>query len=247
MAILGGLDRLPKALAEGLDVRLNVEVLKVEETGQGVSIRYVDSTGQTVEDTADACVLASTYDVSQKLWSFLRDTIPSYHEKLEYQRLVSISVGYSALTRTKAYFAEFPTIDYPETLLWFLQHNKAPDRAPPGHSLITVISDTDAFDHFAAQSDDEIIAWTRQHIEALCPELRGRFDMASVTRWPVGGYLATPGFFKRTMDLRKTVPEDGRIQLAGELFSAGSMEAAITWGLEAARRLLANETAFRRN
>lgn len=239
MAIKGGLDRLPKALAERLDVRLRVDVQHVEESAAGVKISYVDSDGSPIEANADACVLATTYDVSQRLWPFLPERIPSYYEKLEYQRLVSISVAYEAATRTKAYIGEFSTKDYPYTLLWFLQHNKAPDRAPPGHSLITIISDTDAFDHFMAQSDDEITAWARGHVETLCPELKGKFVLSSITRWPMGGYLATPGFFQRTMRLREVVPTGGRVQLAGELFSAGSMEAAITWGLEAAKKIIA--------
>jgi hypothetical protein len=90
-----------------------------------------------------------------------------------------------------------------------------------------------------ARTDEQITDWAREHVEALCPELRGKFVLASITRWDVGGYLATPGFFQRTMKLRESVPDDSRVQLAGELFSAGSMEAAITWGIEAAKKLMA--------
>jgi oxygen-dependent protoporphyrinogen oxidase len=65
MAILGGLDRLPTALAQGKDIRLGVDVTKVGESADGVTVDYVDSSGAPVQLTGDACVLATTYDVSQ--------------------------------------------------------------------------------------------------------------------------------------------------------------------------------------
>jgi len=51
----------------------------------------------------------------------------------------SISLGYNALCSSKAYAIAIPTKEYPDLLLGFLQHNKAPDRAPQGHSLVTFV------------------------------------------------------------------------------------------------------------
>jgi hypothetical protein len=58
-----------------------------------------------------------------------------------------------------------------------------------------------------------------------------------VTRWPVAGYLATPGFWRQSRALLAAIPADGRVQLAGDLFGAGSMESAVRWGERAAERL----------
>jgi protoporphyrinogen oxidase len=117
------------------------------------------------------------------------------------------------------------------------QHNKAPDRAPAGHSLITIYTDTLATDRYLGRSDDEIVSWAAGVIESLCPELRGHRELATVTRWPRAGYLAAPGFWRRARALRQAIPADGRIQLAGDLFGAGSMESAVASGERAAQRL----------
>jgi protoporphyrinogen oxidase len=122
-------------------------------------------------------------------------------------------------------------------LLIFLQHNKAPDRAPKGSSLVTLYTDTLATPRILQQTDEEIAAWARNQIEDLMPELRGHIKFVTVSRWPVAGYLATPGFWRRTARLQAALPASSPIQIAGDLFGAGSMESAIRGGNRAAKNI----------
>ena len=75
-------------------------------------------------------------------------------------------------------------------------------------------------------------------MEQLFPELARHLEVSCVSRWPKAGYLATPGFFKRTSQVRKDLLEDARVQIAGDLFGAGSMESAVTWGENAAKNII---------
>lgn len=235
--IKGGLDSLPLTLAKSLDVSLGSEVEHVEEKGQRVEVAY-RAEGRSQQVTSDVCVVASTFDVVERIYPSMAAHSSAFMRQLRMIKLMSISCAYSAPTRSKAYAIMMPTCESPDTLLLFLQHNKAPDRAPEGHSIVTIYTDTLATPHFLGQTDAAVTQWARSQVESLFPELAGHFALCSVSRWPVAGYLATPGFWQRTQALMQALPQDGRIQLAGDLFGAGSMESAVNWGNEAARRLI---------
>jgi protoporphyrinogen/coproporphyrinogen III oxidase len=242
MNIKGGLDTLPLALAQRLKVMTGVEVEQVVESTTefvtGVDVSYRDAQGNAQSLHADVCVIAATHDAAEKMYPRLRDVVPGYSDKLKYIRLVSVSLAYTAPTQSKAYVVQVPTVESQDILLIFMQHNKAPDRAPPGQSLMTIYTDSLVMDKFMQMPDADVTAWARGEIERLFPELAGDFHFCSISRWPITGYLANPGFWRRTKDLLHAIPETSRVQIAGDLFGAGSMESAVTWGEHAARQLI---------
>ena len=175
------------------------------------------------------------YDRASDIWPTLSDASPAFGDKLRNVKLISVSLGYTTATHTAAYPILVPTVENREALLIFMQHNKSPDRAPAGHSLVTVYTDTTVTDAFLERSDEQLADWAAAIVERLCPELAGRRDMSIVTRWPVAGYLAEPGFWRRSKTLRSSLTASGPVQVAGDLFGAGSMESATRWGDNAAR------------
>ena len=240
--IRGGLDALPRALASRLSLTYGADVQRVAETNIGVEVAYRDSDGTAHTLAGDACVIATTFDVARAIHAPLAERTDDYARHLSFLPLVSVSLAYAAPTRSRAYVVQVPTVEDPETLLIFLQHNKAPDRAPAGHSLITLYTDGMATPRFLPQTDAAIVAWARPRIERLFPEIAARFQFASVSRWPIAGYLATPGFWRRTQGLLAALHPRSRVQIAGDLFGAGSMESAVHWGRRAADRIVASET-----
>jgi protoporphyrinogen/coproporphyrinogen III oxidase len=234
----GGLVAVPRGIAGRLaDVRYGAEVLTVADEPGGVTVGYRDGSGSQMV-RADGCVIAATYERAQAIWPELDRLAPDFGRQLRNVKLVSVSLGYTRRPATAAYAVLVPTVEDHESLLVFMQHNKAPDRAPNGHGLITIYTDTLVTPEFLDRDDDAIGAWAAGVVERLCPELAGHRDMAHVTRWPVAGYLASPGFWRRSRELLDAIPEDGPVQLAGDLFGAGSMESAVRWGERAADRLL---------
>ena len=238
--IRGGLQAVTDAAAERLsDLRLGATATSVEVDDGGVTVVYRDATGRDESVEADGCVVATTYDVAREIWPALDGMAPGFDSALRPLQLISISLGYSREPDTGAYIVSVPTADHPDLLLIFMQHNKAPDRAPAGHGLVTLYTDTLATPRYLERSDEELVGWGAETIERLCPELAGRRDMGHVRRWPYAGYLADPGFWQRSRDLLAAIPPDGRIRLAGDLFGAGSMESSVRWGRRAADSLLA--------
>lgn len=58
-----------------------------------------------------------------------------------------------------------------------------------------------------------------------------------ISRWPKTAYLPDPGYWRRTAALIEALPDDGRVQIAGDVFNGSSMESAIRWGESAASRV----------
>jgi protoporphyrinogen oxidase len=236
----GGLASVPDRIANELsDLRCDAEVTEVAERPGGVTVSYDDSNGRSATIDADGCVIAAMYDRARAIWPRLDELHPGFASSLRDVKLVSVSLGYSRRPETAAYAVVVPTVEHPDALLIFMQHRKAPDRAPAGHALITLYTDTLVTDSFLQKPDHEIETWAAGIVEGLSPELSGHREMAIVTRWPKAGYLASPGFWRRSRELLDAIPADGPVQLAGDLFGAGSMESAVRWGERAADRLIA--------
>lgn len=240
--VRGGLATVTDELAARLSVRRGATVTAIHESGSSVAVSYSDDDGAH-EVIADGCVIGAMYHRATELWPTLATASPAFGDKLRNVKLISVSLGYRAPTTSKAYPVLVPTVENPEVLLIFLQHNKSPDRAPDGHSLITIYTDTAVTDRFLHRSDEQLEAWAADIVERLCPELAGHREMCVVTRWPFAGYLADPGFWRRTAALRDSLPAGGRVLVAGDLFGAGSLESAVRGGEHAAAQIL--DTAAR--
>lgn len=237
-SLRGGLATLTNELATRLDVRYGAMVTRVDETDSGVTVSYTDGGGAAYEVSVGSCVISAMYHRAVEMWPSLLTASPAFGDKLRNVKLISVSLGYRVPTKSRAYTVLVPTVEQSEALLIFLQHNKSADRAPRGHSLVTVYTDTAVTDRFLEYTDAQLETWAAGVVEVLCPELAGNREMAVVTRWPYAGYLADPGFWRRNSALRESLPHRGPVQVAGDLFGAGSMESAARWGERAARRIL---------
>ncbi len=236
-SLRGGLATLTNELASRLDVRYGATVTRVDETESGVTVSYTVGDGDH-EVSARNCVISAMYHRAVEMWPSLLTASPAFGDKLRNVKLISVSLGYRVPTTSRAYTVLVPTVEQPEALLIFLQHNKSADRAPRGHSLVTIYTDTAVTDRFLDCTDGQLETWAAGVVEGLCPELAGNRELSVVTRWPYAGYLAYPGFWRRNSVLRDSLPTRGPVQIAGDLFGAGSMESAARWGEHAARRIL---------
>jgi oxygen-dependent protoporphyrinogen oxidase len=235
--VVGGLGAVTDAAAAGLaELRCGATVSRVEADPDGAHVTYRDTRGEHRIE-ADACIIATTWHVAREIWPALPTCAPEFDAQVRSVELLAVSLGYAHRPATQAYPVLVPTAEDADTLLIFLQHNKARDRAPAGHSLITIYTDTLATGRLLHRTDAELIDWGAGRVEALYPELAGRRDMGVVTRWPRAGYLATPGYWRRVRDLVAALPH-GRVMLAGDVFGAGSMESAVRAGDLAADRIL---------
>lgn len=235
--IRGGLARVPEGIAARLPIRYRTKVTQVTEHAAGTDVSVIDDNGVAQTLHADYCIISAQYDDAERIFPGLGRYAGDFGRQLQYCRLIDLKLGYGAATRSKAYVAQAATIESKDLMMFALVHNKAPDRAPPDHSLFTLYTDAAVYDRYVKLSDEEIIRWGREHIERWYPELRGHFIFGYVGREPRTAYWATPGFYRRTAKLFADLAPS-RVQLAGDMFGAGSMEAAVVWGEKSAERVL---------
>ena len=238
ITIRGGLYRVPAAAAKLLDVTYNAPVAQISDTEAGVKVAYTEK-GVDKTLIADGCVVATQYHDAECLYPKFKQIAGDYGDKASYCRIVDIKLAFSTRTKSEAFAVFVPTVEHKDYLVFSLVHNKAPDRAPAGHSLFTVFTDDAEWDKFNGMRDDEIIEQARQDIENYYPELQGSFQFGLVSRQPQTVIYADPGFYTRTASLLKAHEETcSRVQLGGDFFGSGSLEAAVIWGEQAADRLL---------
>jgi oxygen-dependent protoporphyrinogen oxidase len=171
------------------------------------------------------------------MWPALAGAAPEFAERLKSVPLISVSLGYAAPSPTRAYSVLVPSKESDDALLIMMQHNKAPDRAPVGKTLITVFTEALASARFLERSDDEIATWAADLIESYYPALTGRRELELVTRWPNTGYWPFPGYWQGVAALRSELPQ-GNVHPTSTLFGSGGVERAVLGGERAADRLL---------
>ncbi|MGE4431545.1 MAG: NAD(P)/FAD-dependent oxidoreductase [Sphingobium sp.] len=238
--VQGGLDALPHALAMSLNIRFGATCEQIMSSAKGVRAR-IRIDGDVHEIDADAAIVATQSDVAMQIAPELDRSLGTILRRIEPLSLYTVALAFDRPTVSKAYAVQIPSIERRDELLMFLQHNKAPDRAPRGKSLITYYIDHNAVPRYADLPDSEIIRRGIALATSLMPELSSSFRFASVSRWKRAGSLATPGYYRNIRDLMAAIDAASPIQLAGDIFGAGSMEAAIRGGHGAADRLLARQ------
>lgn len=240
ITLLGGLDRLPKAVAAKLNVTYRANVRQVHSGDQGVSVDFVDANGNASTLTADKCLITAQFDDALRLYPRFAELSGDYGQKMNFASLLDVKLGYGKPTASRALVALIPTIENKEILMFSLTHNKAPDRAPAGHSLFTLYSEHFEYKRLTAMSVDQIISWARNHIENYYPELSGSFLFGHVERQPRTVCFSQPGYYHRTAALWDNLAAERNVYLGGDMMNGGSMEAAMVGGERTAQRLMEN-------
>ena len=238
-SLLGGLQRLPITVASRLEVRYGMAVDTVVSRVDGVSIQARGPDGALVSFEADKCLVATQFDDALRIYPRFGELAPGYAEQMTFLRMLDIKLGYSARPASQAAMVMCPYREQRDICVISLSHNKAPDRAPPGHSLFSIFTEHLEFDRFAAMTDDQVLTVIQPQVETLFPELRGHLLFSRIGRHPRVCMVPTPGFFRRTRVLWDAVGQEPRVHLAGDIFNFGSMEAAVSGGDYAADRLMA--------
>ncbi|WP_082972634.1 NAD(P)/FAD-dependent oxidoreductase [Mycobacterium sp. 1245852.3] len=240
--LTGGLQRLPIKVAAELDVRLNSPVRAVRRTDRGVEVRYQNGSGTECQERADACVIATPFGVAADLYPPLQGRGADMLKRGKDTGCSSVQLTYSRPTEKQPFLVMVPAATAREISSLYLDHVKAPDRAPAGTSLITAFfPHTPAID-LSTWSDDRLTTTTRELIERMFPELRDHFVTTRVTRWTYAANEAKVGYYKALQRFLDNYPADEPVQVAGDYMALPSQESAVVAGVKAARKIHAAQS-----
>ncbi len=237
MATAGGQGLIPRLLADGLEVELECPVEGVREVDDGVEVVSRPRGGAERSERYDACVLACPLPVAVEICPGKRDLLEPIDRALGYTQCITVALGTTRPPASPAFLVQLSSRDDPDVALIFLDHNKAPDRAPPGHGLLGCCWEAGASARMIDQPDEAIVERTVASATRVFGELEGAVELAEVTRWrralphtSVGGYRAI-GDFNAALDPRSPV------QFAADYMSAAGQNTAVEFGTRAAERL----------
>jgi oxygen-dependent protoporphyrinogen oxidase len=246
-ALRGGQGRLPRTLAEKLDVTLNAPVSAVADVGDGVEVTVGgmaggggpagDGTG--VARRYDACVIAAPLPVAAAICPDRAALLTPLNARLGYTTGLTVALGYGRRPDTRSMLVQLPGVEDPDVALMFVDHNKAADRAPAGKALIGTCWETDAARAWMDRPDTEIVAHTDVSVRRVFGDL-GAVEFSHVTRWDRALPLTGVGAYRLIGEFNAAVDPADRIQFAGDYLSAAGQHTAIKFGGMAAARLVAS-------
>jgi protoporphyrinogen/coproporphyrinogen III oxidase len=242
-----GYSSFPEKLASELDVRLNTRVQQIVETEHEVTIEYESPDGSGSE-TADGAIVSSMGNRVPEILPQLHPERAEFLRKLNYTSCINVNF---ALSRPPAIDPAFIVVPRPEAENLFaaiLEHNKAPDRTPPGKGLVTLYGMNDWSVKHADEDDDTVIHdILADGGERIVPGIADSIEFARVNRWyPVLVY-SHPGLYRALGRFHSSRPRDSRIHLAGSYNSSGNLNTAAAAGERSAKELIAALGATRRS
>jgi oxygen-dependent protoporphyrinogen oxidase len=168
-----------------------------------------------------------------------RNLLEPLADSLGYTQCVSVAVGTARPPECAAFLLMFPSVEEPDIALMFLDHNKAPDRAPAGHGLLTCLWETGASERMIDAPDEALVERTLATVFEVFPELRDAVDFTHVTRWRRALPLTRVGAYRNIGQLNAAMDPASPVQYAADFMSAAGQNTAVEFGNRAARNLLA--------
>lgn len=158
-------------------------------------------------------------------------------DALRFTQAINVAIGTTRPADTPAFLVQLPTAEDSEICMIIVENNKAPDRAPPGHGLLSVCWEMSAAEAWMQRSDDELVARSLETVLRLFPELQGSVDFTYVRRWPVALPQTRIGVYQRIAEFTSNIDPASRIQFAGDYLSQTGQNTAVAWGNRAAANL----------
>ncbi|HTK64190.1 MAG TPA: FAD-dependent oxidoreductase [Pseudonocardia sp.] len=233
-ALRGGQGRLPRTLAEKLEVRLDSPVTHVADVPDGVEVTVA---GRPAE-RFDACVIAAPLPVAATICPDRSALLAPLNARLDYTTGITVALGFGRRPDTAAMLVQLPTSEDPDVALMFVEHNKCSDRAPAGKGLIGTCWETDASARWMDRSDADIVAHTARSVRRVFGDL-GEPEFSHVTRWERALPMTSVGAYRLIGEFNAAINPGDRIQFTGDYLSAAGQHTAIEFGGKAAARLVA--------
>lgn len=232
-----GVGGLTDALAAEVGVRLSTPVINVTDTGSSVEVTSATDSGQRTE-RFDAAVIATTAQPALAMFPQMDDNHRTLYETTRYRRLGNVALGLSRRPSDPGTFYLVPPVEDPDITLVVIDHNKAPNRAPDGKGLVTVLLSHDYLERTDDLPDEALLERGIQAAERYLGPLAGDAEEHAVVRWAESVPAIDKGRFTMIAEFTKRVDPTQRVQLAGDLDRIPGLNGALVSGREAAKRVI---------
>jgi oxygen-dependent protoporphyrinogen oxidase len=162
----------------------------------------------------------------------------NYLEGISYSRSVNIHLGLAKKPPYPAMYIMVPKRECADITTIFLDHLKAPDRAPPGKGLISVFLRSEWCAARYGTNDEAVLSEVLDKLRMYFGDLESMVEKSVVQRWENCALMITPGIFRLMSGFKRATTAKTRVQLAGDFAQFSSVNAAIVSGERAADRII---------
>jgi protoporphyrinogen/coproporphyrinogen III oxidase len=230
----GGQATIIDALAARIPpIRLNTPVTEVVQDATDVAV----TSGAGERARFDACVIACPPPAALAISPGHNAALTALTDRLHYTRAINVAVGTTRPADTPACLVQLPRGEDAEVCMLIFENNKAPDRAPAGHGLISVSWEMTAAAAWFDRPDEALVERSLETVFRLFPALRGTVDFTYVRRWSPALPHTRPGVYQRIGEFVAGLDQTARIQFAGDFLSQTGQNTAVAWGNRAAENL----------
>jgi protoporphyrinogen oxidase len=234
----GGMDALPTALAERLDVRLRCPVTSIADRGSQVTVTRNEQ-GVEVEESFDRCVIATPTPAALDIYPQMPPVQQEFYRNTTYISAVNTHLVLRSRPVNPATYIMVSPRENSALCGVIVDHRKADGRVPDGMGMLTIFC-SDEWSKAHLDTEDEVIV--RKALEFLRPyygDLTNEVVDHEIGRWPVVVPKMKQGRFREIVAYQRSIEAGARVQLAGDLEPIGGVNAALVSGTKAAQRILA--------
>ncbi len=230
-----GLDTLAKRMAEGLDIRLETRITRLQLDGRGWTL-FTDSEALGTFDKvlitipaaqASELIAASVFN------SDLGAGIISHLQAARYNALISVLLGYRPRPLSRPYYALVNT-DRAHAISWLSwEHEKAPERAPDDAGLLMAQMGSQYSQDHWQRADEEIYRDVAPQVAELIDEQLPAPYFTDIQRWR----YALPAQKADAEALNALTLAEG-LAFCGDGFVGGRVHLALEHGMQVAQQLI---------
>lgn len=230
---------LPVALAQHHDMRYEHRVEHVAAEGNGVQIDYV-ANGMQRSEQFDACVIATPVPTTRRLFAAMTGAQKRFFDAIRFTSILCVHIALSRRPPNNETALMFPEREFDDAAVAYVNHNKAPGRAPEGKGSLSLYFTQEWSADKLHWPDEKIIDVAIARLSPHYGDLRSMREDAFVYRWPDFIMDATSGLYRLMDDYHRELVANppSRIQLAGDFMPNAGINQAMASGAAAAERII---------
>jgi protoporphyrinogen oxidase len=239
-----GMDALPRALAQGKQVKLDTTVTNVTDHGTHVEVSYIEN-GAECSDTFASAIITTTADQALAIYPQMDGLQRSYYEATEYIASVNTHLAVSKRPENPATYIMVSPRENRDLAGCIADHLKANNRVPPGKGMITVFCRHEwCLEHLEA-SDETVLSAVFEFLKPYYGDLEPTLEDYEIGRWRRVVPIIRQGRFKAIDAYMRSIDPGARVQFAGDLGPIPGVNAALVSGQAAAERICAQRVGTR--
>jgi oxygen-dependent protoporphyrinogen oxidase len=236
----GGMARLPRAVAGGLDVLLGAEAQDIRPAPAGGHEVTVREGGRLRVLRVDGVVCATRATDVLALFPELTAPQRALFEAVEYAPSATIAVALRSRLPSTFHAVMFARREARHLSMAAIQSTRGLPHTPPRSDMVFLYPAPSIVDGLLATGDESIVGVLVDDLRRAGPD----YDVARavafsrVYRWPEATPEFGVGAVQRLRSFARERIESDQVVYAGDYLGGPSIEGAVTSGLVAARRLL---------